>query len=76
MSRDWLLTPTPESSREAADLVLASMAEAVREVMATLDDDLEFQLRLLSGSAGSYAHEPILAAKAFIAGNIDWALAV
>ena len=72
MSRDWLLTPAPESSREAAELVLADMAEAIREVMATLDDDLEFQLRLLSGSAGGYALERVLAAMARVGKAYRW----
>lgn len=62
MSRDWLLSTAPESSREAADLVLAGMAEAIQKVITMLDGDFEFQLRLLSGTAGTYALAPILTA--------------
>jgi hypothetical protein len=72
MSRDWLLTTASESSREAADLVLAGMAEAIQEIIALFNDDFEFQLRLLSGTAGAYALAPILAAMARIGRAYRW----
>jgi hypothetical protein len=72
MSHDWLLSPAPESSREAADLVHAGMAEAIREVIITLDGDFEFQLRLLSGTAGAHALERVLAAMARVGTAYRW----
>ena len=72
MSRDWLLTTASDSSREAADLVLAGMAEAIREVIALFSDDFEFQLRLLSSTAGTYARAPILAAMTRIGKAYRW----
>lgn len=72
MSRDGLLTEASEGGREAADLVLAGMAEAVQEVVATFEHDFEFQLRLLSGTGGAYALAPILAGMARIGKAFRW----
>ncbi|WP_407543358.1 hypothetical protein Q0M94_25885 (plasmid) [Deinococcus radiomollis] len=72
MSRDSLLSDAAVSSREASDLVLAGMAEAIQEVIALFNDDFEFQLRLLSGTVGEYALTPILAAMARVGKAYRW----
>ena len=72
MSRDSLLSDAAVSSREASDLVLADMADAIREVIALFNDDLEFQLRLLSGTVGAYALAPLLAAMARVGKAYRW----